>query len=276
MDVRYSVSQREAKQMDTEALRNEFLITDLFKPGVIQMTYSHVDRIIVGSAVPTEGRLSLEADEQIRADTFLERRELGVINIGNEGVITVDGTTYDMGSRDGLYVGCGAKEVSFASKDAKNPAKFYLASTPAHKQYPTKQVTLNDARKINLGSRAESNVRTINQYVHPDVLESCQLLMGQTALEPENVWNTMPTHLHERRMEVYMYCDLPEDAMIIHLMGEPKETRHLIVRNEQAIISPSWSIHSGVGTTNYTFIWAMAGENQVFTDMDKVGPTDIL
>ena len=234
------------------------------------MVYSHVDRIIAGGSKPVKKALSFEAGKEIGADTFLEKRELGLINIGGEGRINVDGTEYVLKTMDGMYIGQGARDVFMTSSDKDKPAKFYFNSAPAHAAYPTKKVSINDARQLHLGDRTESNVRTIYQYIHPDVLQSCQLMMGMTILEPENVWNTMPAHTHERRMEVYFYFDFPEEGVVFHLMGKPDETRHLVVRNEQAVISPSWSIHSGVGTTNYTFIWGMVGENQTFIDMDGV------
>lgn len=275
MNVRNPISPTEAKSFDTEQLRKAFLIEDLFIPGEVSMTYSHFDRIISGGAVPTDKALELSGGKEIGAASFLERRELGIINIGPAGAVTIDGTKYTMDTRDGLYVGMGAAEIKMESADRNNPAKFYLVSAPAHKSYPTKKVSLSDARQVHLGDRSESNVRTIYQYIHPDVLESCQLLMGMTLLAEENVWNTMPAHTHDRRMEVYLYFDLPDDAVVFHYMGTPDETRHIVVRNEQAVISPSWSIHSGVGTKNYTFIWGMVGENQTFTDMDHI-PMDAL
>lgn len=270
MRVKNAVSPEEAKRFDTQQMRDAFLIEDLFTPGEMSMTYSHVDRIIAGGAMPQAQALTLPEGKEIGAESFLERRELGVINIGPPGVIQVDGEQFEMGTRDGLYVGRGVKEVSFAGVDTGTSPKFYFLSAPAHQSYPTKLVTLDNAIAVHLGDRKDSNVRTIHQYIHPNVLQSCQLLMGMTILEPENVWNTMPVHTHDRRMEVYLYFNVPEDAVVFHLMGKPDETRHLVVRNEQAVISPSWSIHSGAGTTNYTFIWGMVGENQAFTDMDGV------
>jgi len=270
MDIRYAVSPGEAKRFGTKEHREAFLINDIFNDDEISMVYSHVDRIITGGAKPVAKALAFEAGKEIGADTFLQRRELGLINIGGEGKIIVDGTEYALKTRDGLYIGQGAKDIMLTSSDKNTPAKFYFNSAPAHAVYPTKKVSLDDAKQLHLGDRKESNVRTIYQYIHPAVLQSCQLLMGMTILEPENVWNTMPVHTHERRMEVYFYFDLPDEGVVFHLMGQPGETRHLVVRNEQAVISPSWSIHSGVGTTNYTFIWGMVGENQTFTDMDGV------
>ena len=270
MEIRHPMHPEQGKTLDTEELRKHFLISDLFAPGKMSLTYSHFDRIIVGGICPADEPLKLEGGSTLGADYFFERREGGVINIGPSGILTIDGTEYPMDTQDGFYIGMGAKEVSFASKDPKAPAKFYFLSGPAHRTYPHKLVTLEQAKKVHLGTLEESNKRTINQYLHPAVLESCQLCMGMTILEPNCVWNTMPCHTHERRMEVYLYFDMEPDTAVFHLMGEPSETRHIVMRNEEAVISPSWSIHSGVGTKNYTFIWGMVGENQTFTDMDHV------
>jgi len=275
MEIRYSNHPEDFKTYDTAALRKHFLIESLFVPGQIKLTYSHIDRIIVGGITPTTSALSLEAGKDLGTEFFLERRELGVINIGGPGVVTLDGEKYEMNSRDGLYVGLGVKEVSFQSKDASNPAKFYMNSGPAHKAYPTVKIGLEDAAKVHLGTAEECNKRTINQYVHPAVCQSCQLVMGLTSFEPGSLWNTMPVHTHERRMEVYMYFDMDEDNVVFHMMGQGDETRHIVMANEQAVISPSWSIHSGVGTKSYTFIWGMVGENQTFTDMDTIPTKDL-
>lgn len=275
MDVRYAPHPEDAKHYTTEKLRKEFLIENLFTPGTVQMTYSHVDRIIVGGATPLAAPLKLEAGDELRADYFLQRRELGIINIGGSGTVTLDGTVYNLGTKDGLYVGMGTKEVLFASDDSAKPAKFYFNSAPAHKTYPTVFIDLAKANKRPIGTLEDSNKRTINQFIHPAVLETCQLSMGMTALDSGNMWNTMPCHTHERRMEVYLYFDLPDDAVVFHMMGQPDETRHIVMKNEQAVISPSWSIHSGVGTHNYTFIWGMVGENQDFDDMDHCKTTDL-
>lgn len=269
MEVRYGVSPREAKGYDTENLRENFLIDSLFILGETKFIYSHIDRIIVGSACPIEP-LKLEGGEEIGSEYFLERRELGIINIGEKGFVIADGERIELNPRDGLYIGKGIKEVAFESADRSKPAKFYLNSAPAHKAYPIVKIDIEKANPNDLGSIEQSNKRTIYQYIHPAVCESCQLLMGMTVLEPNNVWNTMPCHTHDRRMEVYLYFDMDENDVVFHMMGEPNETRHIIVRNEQAVISPSWSIHSGVGTKNYTFIWGMVGENQTFTDMDHI------
>ncbi len=270
METRYPAHPKEFAAFSTERLRKDYLIDNLFVPGKISLTYSHVDRIIIGGICPAGLPLTLEAGKELGTDYFMERREMGIINIGGQGSITIDGITHAMGTQDGIYIGMGAKEIAFASADAAAPAKFYANSAPAHRSYPTTLVSLQDANQVKLGSRAESNQRIIYQYVHPAVLQSCQLVMGLTILEPENVWNTMPCHTHERRMEVYLYFNLPAEAVVFHFVGEPSDTRHMVVRNEQAVIMPSYSIHSGVGTTNYTFIWGMVGENQTFTDMDHV------
>ncbi|NLW55048.1 MAG: 5-dehydro-4-deoxy-D-glucuronate isomerase [Firmicutes bacterium] len=275
MEVRNASNPVDVKHYTTERLREEFLIQDLFAPGEVKTIYTHVDRVIVGSVVPLEEPIKLEAGEEIRADYFLQRREIGIINIGAKGTVTVDGTEYTLENKDGLYIGMGSKEIVFASADPKTPAKFYFNSTPAHKTYPTEKVDINKAEPQRLGSNLESNERTIYKYFHPDGIKTCQLVMGMTILEPGSVWNSMPCHTHDRRMEVYLYFNLPEDAIVFHFMGEPQETRHVVMKNEDAIISPSWSIHCGCGTTNYTFIWGMAGENQVFSDMDHVKTTDL-
>lgn len=276
MEIRYGTHPKDVKKYDTELLRKEFLIQDLFVPGELKLVYSHNDRFITGAAVPVKEPIKLEGDKkEMGADYFLERRELGIINIGPKGIVVVDGAEYELDTQDCLYVGLGNKEVVFKSVDAANPARFYLNSTPAHKQYPTVKAGISEANPRHLGSIETSNERTIYQYIHQGGIKSCQLVMGLTQLKPGNMWNTMPCHTHERRMEVYLYFNLPENGVVFHLMGQPTETRHIVVRNEQAVISPSWSIHSGVGTTNYTFIWGMAGENQTFDDMDGVPMTEI-
>jgi len=275
MENRYASHVEDVKHYTTERLRSEFLIEDLFVTENIKMVYSHFDRIIIGGAYPQNGKLTLEAGKEIGADYFLERREIGIINIGGKGAVVIDGEKYSLEPKDGLYVGMGAKEIIFTSEDASAPAKYYFNSAPAHKTYPTVKVVASEAKPQHLGSVENSNKRTINKYIHPDVCKSCQLLMGMTILEPQNIWNTMPCHMHERRMEVYFYFNIPDDNVVFHYMGEPKETRHIVVRNEQAVISPSWSIHSGAGTSNYTFIWGMVGENQTFSDMDQVAMADL-
>ncbi|WP_434642276.1 5-dehydro-4-deoxy-D-glucuronate isomerase [Thermoanaerobacterium thermosaccharolyticum] len=270
MEVRYASHYEDVKHYDTTELRKHFLIENLFTPGKLYMVYSHVDRIIVAGAVPTDKPLYLEASKELGSNYFLERREMGIINIGGTGIVNLDGERYELNNSDGLYVGMGIKEVSFESLDANNPAKFYINSATAHKSYPTVKIGLSEANKVKAGTDEECNKRTINQYVHPAVCQSCQLVMGMTILEPGSIWNTMPCHTHDRRMEVYLYFNMDEDNVVFHFMGTPNETRHIVVKNEQAVISPSWSIHSGVGTKNYTFIWGMVGENQTFTDMDEI------
>lgn len=285
MELRTAASPKDVKMYTTERLREEFLIDDLFHTGEIKLVYSHIDRIITGSAVPVEP-IALTAGEELRAEYFCQRRELGVINIGPAGSITVDGRRYEVGFKEGMYIGMGAKEITFESDDPKNPARFYLNSAPAHKTYPTKLIKLQgeasddvviikDENKVELGCLEESNHRVINQYILPGQVESCQLVMGMTALKPGSVWNTMPCHTHDRRMEVYLYFEMPENAFVMHYMGEPQETRHIVMRNEQAVISPSWSIHAGSGSRAYTFIWGMVGENQAFDDMDGIRMQDL-
>lgn len=261
MEIRQPIHSEHAKQLDTAGLREQFLIENMFQESQLNLTYSHIDRIIVGGAVPTDEALMLEGGKEIGVDYFLERRELGAINIGEPGLVIVDGETYEIGTREAIYVGKGAKEVKFESVSAQKPARFYVNSAPAHMTYPTRKITREDASPETLGSQENCNVRTINKYLHPAVLPTCQLLMGLTELAPGSLWNTMPCHTHERRMEVYLYFDMKDDNIVFHYMGEPQETRHIVMRNEQAVISPSWSIHSGVGTAAYTFIWSMVGEN---------------
>ncbi|NOU86139.1 5-dehydro-4-deoxy-D-glucuronate isomerase [Paenibacillus sp. LMG 31460] len=276
MDIRYASHPNEVKQFDTERLQAEFQINSLFSPNDIKLVYSHVDRFIIGGVLPITGALQLQADKkEMAADYFLERREIGIINVGGRGTITVDGTVYNMDSKDCIYIGLGAKDITFASDNAAEPAKFYFNSTPAHQTYPTVKVAISEATPTHLGSINTSNERTIYKYIHTGGVKSCQLVMGMTLLKPGNMWNTMPSHTHNRRSEVYFYFDMPEDAVVFHMMGEPQQTRHVVMRNEQAVISPSWSIHSGVGTNNYTFIWGMAGENQMFDDMDAVAMKDL-
>ena len=287
MELRTAVSPRDVKHYTTERLREEFLISDLFPADEIRLVYSHIDRIITGGIMPVKETLALTAGEELRAQYFLERREMGVINIGGAGVITVDGKKYPVAHKEGMYIGMGAKDIAFASADSENPAKFYMNSAPAHASYPTVLikregtaeegvVIIKDENKVELGSLEDSNHRTICKYILPGQVESCQLEMGMTSLEPGSVWNTMPCHTHDRRMEVYLYFDMPKDAFVMHYMGEPTETRHIVVRNEQAVISPSWSIHAGSGSRNYTFIWGMVGENQDFDDMDHVAMQDLM
>jgi 4-deoxy-L-threo-5-hexosulose-uronate ketol-isomerase len=269
MDVRNAVNPKDVKNYDTKRLREEFLIQGLFETGDTRMAYSHDDRTIVGSICPITP-IALEAGEELRAKYFLERREIGIINIGSKGYVVVDGVRYEMNIMDGLYVGMGSKVLEFASDDQSDPSKFYFNSAPAHASYPTERVEISEVEHEKLGALESSNQRTIYRYIHPQGITSCQLVMGMTILEPGSVWNTMPCHRHDRRMEVYLYFSLPEDGVVFHYMGEPSETRHIVIRNEEAVISPSWSIHSGCGTKNYAFIWGMVGENQIFSDMDFV------
>ncbi|MGB9095387.1 5-dehydro-4-deoxy-D-glucuronate isomerase [Erwinia sp.] len=277
MQVRQSIHSDHARQLDTAGLRAEFLIESIFEADRYTMTYSHIDRIVIGGVMPVSQNVVFAADvgKEFGVSYFLARRELGVINIGGAGTLTVDGQCYEVGHKEALYIGKGAKEVMFSSVSPTKPAKFYYNSAPAHTAYPVTLVTLDQVSRQTLGSPETSNLRTINKYLVPDVLTTCQLTMGLTELAEGNLWNTMPCHTHDRRMEVYFYFNMDEQTAVFHMMGEPQQTRHLLVHNEQAVISPSWSIHSGVGTKNYTFIWGMVGENQVFDDMDHVSISDL-
>ena len=286
MELRTACSPEDMKHYTTERLRKEFLIQNLFVPGEIKLVYSHIDRIITGACMP-QSPVRLTAGDELRAEYFLQRREMGVINIGAKGSIIVDGREYPVDHKDGMYIGMGSKDIVFKSEDAQNPAKFYINSVPAHTSYPTVLIKLDGEpedgvviikkeNKVELGTLEESNHRVINKYILPGQVESCQLVMGMTALMPGSVWNTMPCHTHDRRMEVYLYFDISEDAFVMHYMGEPTETRHIVVRNEEAVISPSWSIHAGSGSRAYTFIWGMCGENQAFGDMDNIDNKDLM
>lgn len=277
MEIRQPIHSEHARTLDTAGLRRQFLVENLFVPDQATLTYSQIDRIIVGGIQPvTQGvRFSAELGKHTGTDYFLQRRELGLINIGGDALVEVDGKRYELAAREALYIGQGAKEIEFRSVDAGKPAKLYFNCAPAHTHYPNKKITLAEASPETLGDAKTSNRRTIYKFLVPDVLPTCQLLMGMTQLEPGSLWNTMPCHTHERRMEVYFYFDLAADGVVFHMLGEPTETRHLVVRNEQAVIAPSWSIHSGVGTQAYTFIWGMVGENQVFKDMDHVPMTTL-
>lgn len=279
MDIRYSTGKEPFKRMTTDELREEFLVTDIFKNDDASAVYSHVDRIVVMGVKPVNEVVSLDKNidawKNFGVKYVLERRELGTINIGGTGTIIADGTEYKLNNWDCLYLPMGTKEVKFSSEDKANPAKFYICLAPAHRAYPAKLITLENAIHKHLGSFETSNERTINQYIHPDVLDTCQLSMGLTHLEKGSVWNTMPAHTHERRMEVYFYFDIPEDNVVFHLMGEPQETKHIVMKNDEAVINPSWSIHSGCGTSNYTFIWSMVGENRAYDDQDWIKTEDL-
>jgi 4-deoxy-L-threo-5-hexosulose-uronate ketol-isomerase len=267
METRYSADAIRFERMTSAEVRDTFLVQTLFIPDTIELIYWFDDRAVVGSAVPAKGALKLEAGEQLACQYFAQRRELGILNIGDAGVITVDGKKFNLANKDLLYIGKGSKDIQFESANAERPAKFYIVSYPAHKEYPTTLAKQADAEPVELGSDAESNKRTIYKYVHPGGIKSCQLVMGCTDLAPNSVWNTMPGHTHTRRTEVYMYFGMDADSVVFHFMGKPEQTRHIVVRNQQVVLSPSWSIHSGVGLKNYSFVWAMGGENQDFADM---------
>jgi 4-deoxy-L-threo-5-hexosulose-uronate ketol-isomerase len=275
MDIRYAVHPEHIKTLDTQKTREHFLVENLFVGDNLNMVYSHVDRMIAGGVCPVSGTIALAGIQELAVDFFLQRREMGIINIGAAGVVFVDGKEYPLGNKECLYIGMGKKEVSFASVDRENPAAFYFNSTPAHAAYPVVKLSMKDALRLDLGDPLKANVRTVYQFIHPDLLKTCQLIMGLTIPAPGSNWNSMPSHLHERRMEIYLYFDMQADTVVFHFMGEPQETRHVVIRNRQAVISPSWSIHSGVGTGGYAFIWGMAGENQTFTDMDMI-PMSVL
>ncbi len=279
MDIRYSANQRDVKRYTTEELRNEFLIENLYQPDQVTAVYSHVDRMVVLGILPVNKTVPIDQGIDVWANFgthyFLERREAGVFNLGGPGVIEADCAQYELGFEDCLYITKETKSVTFTSKDSQNPARFYLVSAPAHKVCKTTFISMKDANKRPCGAAETSNKRVINQFIHPDVLETCQLSMGLTQLEPGSVWNSMPAHTHERRMEVYTYFNIPEGNVVFHMMGQPQETRHLVMQNFDAVISPSWSLHCGCGTSNYTFIWAMGGENQAFDDMDNINIPDM-
>jgi 4-deoxy-L-threo-5-hexosulose-uronate ketol-isomerase len=268
MQTRFSPNQSDYQKLNTDELRAAFLIESLFTPGKVELVYTDADRAIVGSAVPVREPLALAADAELRAAYFCERRELGILNIGGAGSVEVDGTRFDLEKLDCLYVGRGSRKVSFSSRDGAAPAAFYLLSYPAHAQYPTTHAQRKDATPVELGTAAEANRRTIYKYIHPGGIKSCQLVMGFTRLQEGAVWNTMPPHTHARRSEVYLYFELDPNRRVMHFMGTPRQTRHLVVANRQAVLSPSWSIHCGCGTVAYTFCWGMGGENQAFDDMD--------
>lgn len=268
MQVRFQNSPKETSQMNTQQLRENFLIQDLMQPGKIQLVYSHFDRVIIGGVVPTSQPLSLPNEGELKANYFLERREIGIINVGGKGTVTADDVSYEIEKLECVYLGKGTQQVSFTSSEASSPAHFYILSTPAHQSYPNRKMTKAEASPVNLGDISTSNKRTIYKYIHNDGIQSCQLVMGLTTLETGSVWNSVPPHTHTRRMEVYFYFDVEDTHRVFHFMGEPQETRHLVVANHEAVISAPWSMHYGVGTANYGFIWAMAGENKEFTDMD--------
>ncbi|MFP4540475.1 MAG: 5-dehydro-4-deoxy-D-glucuronate isomerase [Opitutales bacterium] len=274
-EIRYACHPGDFKHYDTRRIRDEFLIPDLFEDNEVKCVYSLLDRYIVGGVKPTTETLRLETFEELKAEFFLQRRELGLINIGGDARITADGTSYTLKHKEALYLGAGVKEVTFASADAAKPALLYFNSAPAHKSLPARHVTMKDARILQLGALESSNERQINQLLVKEVVETCQLQMGMTELKPGSVWNTMPAHTHLRRMEAYLYFEVPEGQAVCHFMGQPEETRHIWMKNHQAVLSPSWSIHSGAGTSNYIFIWGMAGENLDYTDMDVRQPTQL-
>ena len=275
MKFLHTADRERYRRMTTSELREAYLVEDIFVPGEVTLCYTDVERSIVGGAVPTDSPLGLPVHKELASDFFAQRREIGVVNIGQAGVVEVDGESFAVGRRDSLYIGRGSREVLFNSVDSAAPAQFYFVSYPAHRDYPCKLVKRGEANRVELGSAEECNDRVINQSLIPGVVDTCQLVMGFTELSPGSNWNTMPVHTHRRRTEVYMYFDMSPDQCVFHLMGEPDETRSLVVRNGQAVASPSWSIHSGVGTRNYTFVWAMGGENQEFPDMDHVAMQDV-
>lgn len=266
--VRYATSPQDVKAYDTKRLREEFLIDNLMTPNKLSLVYSHYDRYIAGSAMPVGDSLTLEPIDPLKSSFFLERRELGIINVGGPGKVSVDNEVFELNYKEALYIGRGKKDVVFSSNDAESPAKFYLNSAPAHKAFPVKKISQEEAEVVELGSVETANARTIRKLIVNSIVETCQVQMGMTELKSGCVWNTMPAHVHDRRMEVYFYFEVPEDQAVCHFMGQPDETRHIWMANDQAVISPPWSIHSGSGTTNYTFIWGMAGENLDYGDMD--------
>ncbi|TQS73579.1 5-dehydro-4-deoxy-D-glucuronate isomerase [Rhodobacteraceae bacterium] len=270
VETRQAVHPDHASAMDTEELRAHFMGEGLFAEGEIRLIYTHYDRFVLGGAVPGADALVLDVVDETKTPNFLDRREMGIVNIGEAGTVEAGGETYQMGRGDVLYLGMGSGKVTFSGA-----GRFYITSCPAHKTYPSKLVTLADCKEVKMGEAANSNKRTIKQFIHPNVMESCQLILGYTSLEDGSVWNTIPSHIHDRRMEAYLYWGMDEDARVLHLMGEPQETRHLFIANEEAVVSPPWSIHSGAGIGEYTFIWAMAGDNVDYTDMDFIQPKDL-
>jgi 4-deoxy-L-threo-5-hexosulose-uronate ketol-isomerase len=274
-ESRFALSPNEGKQLDTQSLRDNFLMEKLFEADAIHLTLSHYDRYIFGGVMPVKETVLLSNPENLKANYFLERRELGIINVGGKGTVVADGTSYEIDFKEALYLGKGTKEVSFSSADTNAPAKFYINSAPAHQTYPSKKVSKAEAEVVELGSAATANQRVINKLIVNSVLPTCQLQMGMTELKSGSVWNTMPAHTHDRRMEVYFYFEVPQGQSVCHFLGQPQETRHIWMQNEQAVISPNWSIHSGAGTSNYTFIWGMAGENLDYGDMDHCAITEL-
>lgn len=276
MDIRFAIGKNETKKLDTELLRQNFLVGKLFQVDKISVTYSHFDRMIIGGVMPVKKSVTLTNPSELRAEYFLERRELGIINIGGKGEVLVDGKKYGLKNLDCLYVGKGAKKIVFSSTDKKSPAKYYLLSAPAHHVYPTTKFTKEQASPVGLGDASTSNKRVVYKYIHKEGIQSCQLVMGLTVLESGSVWNSVPPHTHTRRMEVYLYFNLDAAHRLFHFMGDPQETRHIVMANDEAVISPPWGMHFGCGTSNYAFIWGMAGENLDYTDMDSVPISTIL
>lgn len=275
MEIRFQSSPKEVKGMSTEELRAQFLVQQLMQKNILKLVYTHFDRVIIGGVQPVEQKIELPNETELRADYFLQRRELGIINVGGAGSVEADGVRYDLDKLDALYLGKGTQSVYFTSKSGASPANFFLLSAPAHHSYPNRKMSREEALPVSLGETATANKRTIYKYIHQEGIQSCQLVMGLTVLSDGSVWNSVPPHTHTRRMEVYFYFDLPEQHRVFHLMGEPTETRHMVIANQEAVISPPWSVHCGPGTTHYGFIWAMAGENYTFTDMDPVAIADM-
>jgi 4-deoxy-L-threo-5-hexosulose-uronate ketol-isomerase len=276
MQIRFQNSPKETSQMTTQQLRDNFLVQGLMQPGKIELVYSHYDRMIIGGVVPTDATIGLPEEVELKANFFLERREMGIINVGGKGTVTADGMAYEIDKLECVYLGKGTKDVSFSSSVADAPAQFYILSVPAHQTYPNRKMTKDEAAQVNLGDIATSNKRTIYKYIHNDGIQSCQLVMGLTVLDAGSIWNSVPPHTHTRRMEAYFYFDVDAAQRVFHFMGAPQETRHLVVANHEAAISAPWSMHYGVGTASYGFIWGMAGENKEFTDMDPVPVATIL
>ncbi len=275
MMEREAIGPLEARRFDTQELRDNFLVSDLFAPGEIRLKYFHLDRTVIGAAMPGNTPIELKSAKPVGADPFLSRREMGVFNIGGPGIVSMDGTDFELAASDCLYVPMGISDVRFASVEPGNIAKFYMVSVPAHHAHEPALITIDDANRLDLGTQSDANIRVLRQYIHPDICNSCQLVMGMTFIEDGSVWNTMPCHTHGRRSEFYLYFDMRPETRVFHFMGEPDQTRHLVIGNEQAIVSPGWSIHCGAGTGRYSFIWSMAGDNQDFTDMDMVAMEDL-